>query len=192
MRPGSENHCGWKMVDQKGMGLDWNLEEWLKKIEEKVKCNGITKWRRGLELKSSLDHYALKTAPGYEEFYDGSFGACLLFKARSGSLELAIRTHRWDTLGSKLCQVCDEDLEENIQHFLWKCRGYEELRGRLQQMTENALGEEIEYDQNEIEFMLVALGLHIRSDLTIIGETKKYLEEAWVKRKRILNLLPSV
>ena len=189
MCAGFENHCGGKLVDQKGNGLEWSLEKWQKQIEERVKCNGINKWRKGLDLKQSLGHYAEKTAPRYEEFYDGSFGSSLLFKARSGSLELASRTHRWDTVGSKYCRVCDEDVDENILHFLWKCRGYGELRGGLQQKTEKVLGEKSGNDQKDEECMLIALGLHPCSNLTILGETKNFLEKAWVKRKQILNLL---
>ena len=47
-----------------------------------------------------------KKMPKHEYFYDGSKGAELVFKARSGSLELLTRTYRWSDSKSKVCPKC--------------------------------------------------------------------------------------
>ena len=57
---------------------------------------GLEKWKRNIENKSTLGWYKGKEKPRMELAYDGSKREELFFKARTGSLELNVRTHSWN------------------------------------------------------------------------------------------------
>ena len=69
---------GWRMVwvDNRGSewGWEWDEKKWKKVINEKVQELGLQKWRVGMEGKSTLEWYACKETPRYENWYDGGWG----------------------------------------------------------------------------------------------------------------------
>ena len=65
-----------------------------------------------------------------EEFYDGSIGSQLLFRARMGSLEVTGCTYRWSGRGEE-CEWCDA--RETVEHLVVECEGLREERGKLKE-----------------------------------------------------------
>ena len=63
-----------------------------------------------------------------ETFYEGSWGSELLFKARSQSVEVNGRTHRWSADRCRLCKVCGSRGVESVFHIIAECEKYEQER----------------------------------------------------------------
>ena len=69
-----------------------------------------------MERKGTLEWYKEKEAPKYEEWYEGSLGGDLLFRARSQCMDVNARNYRWSESHSKLCQMCDIGVDETVEH----------------------------------------------------------------------------
>ena len=102
--PNGEGINEWCLAYSSGDEGTYDEKEWRTLISAKVKEFGLVKWRRGIEGKQTLARYSLKVAPRRENFYDGSWGSSLLFKARSGALELNDRTYRFNPRNTKECE----------------------------------------------------------------------------------------
>ena len=156
-------------------------------ITQRIKDEGLRKWREGVEGKSTLKYYKEKKKPQKEVCYDGGWGSSLLFKARSGSLETNERTRRWNGVGP-YCTLCNagggDPVEENIEHILTECTLYNIERNRLENYMENKFGME-EWDEikgREDRGIGVVLGLTGELNGEGIQYTKKILENIWKKR----------
>jgi hypothetical protein len=132
----------WRLVNKRGFGYDWDEKRWKNAIDKKVKEIGLNKWKQGVRDKPTLLWYEQKDSPRHERWYDGSWGSQLLFKARSQSLELNARTHRWNDRLSKLCEVCELNVDETVVHALVECSGYERERARFIELLEREVGRE--------------------------------------------------
>ena len=69
----------------------------------------------------------------YENFYEGTWGCSLLFKARSKSLETKDRTRRWNE-NEWCCNSCmrmGDQIRENLEHIKIECKAYENERQDL-------------------------------------------------------------
>ena len=141
--------------------------------------------------KSTLNMYRSKEKPRYEGCYDGSWGSSLLFKARTGSLEVNARTYRFNGRGN-MCEWCEGRENETVAHLVIECEGHEYERGMLIGNLKEVLGEEKweVVKTGEDRGMAVLLGLEdkIRRICTeeerqdVLRCMKRFLEGVWVKR----------
>ncbi len=69
------------------MREEWNEME-IRDVKKKVERNGVDRWQEGMSGKSSLKWYARKQKPEGVAWHVGDWGSKLLFKARSGTLEV--------------------------------------------------------------------------------------------------------
>ena len=60
----------------------------VKEIKRKIEENVLKEWKKGMETKITLRWYKNMESIGREEWYMGDWGGKLLFKVRSGTLEL--------------------------------------------------------------------------------------------------------
>ena len=84
----------------------------------------MAKWRIGLERKATLKLYRTKKTPKSELFYNGSWAGQLLFKVRTNSLEVNVRTYRWNDNGQRMCMQCGMGVDETVEHMLLECEEY--------------------------------------------------------------------
>ena len=161
-----------------------------------MKEYGLAKWRTGIENKQTLVRYGLKKAPHWESFYDGSWGSSLLFKARSGSLEVNERTYRFNPRNSKECEhgciVNGRVAEETIQHIMTECSGYSEAMAWAIDEYKRVMGEdgfrEIILRGDEDQGTNFFLGLVEEVPREVVEVTKKYLVWIWAVRQARVNL----
>jgi hypothetical protein len=114
----------------RGYQIEENMlqqEDGKKVIRTKILQKSQTEWERVVGERSTLRIYKNKPAPGEEKFYDGSLSAALLFKARTGSLEVKARTYRWSGSG-EICEWCTDGERETIEHLMIECRGHTQER----------------------------------------------------------------
>ena len=105
-----------------------------KKVEEKVKNKGCIKWKEAMEDKETLHWYKSKEKPRWENYYDGSWEAKLLFKAKSESLEVNCRTYRWNNGGVWWCEKCSREeipIREDVKNIILECMAYNNEREEL-------------------------------------------------------------
>ena len=114
----------WKTITDDRTSSNWSKEKWKKEIDSRVTGMGLEKWKHNIENKSTLALYHGKEKPRKELFYDGSKRGELLFKARTGSMELNARTYRWNPEGTKNCLMCRCGDEETIEHCMVECKAF--------------------------------------------------------------------
>jgi len=167
----------------------YNQEGSKKLVERAIYKYGQDVWRKGINEKSTLRFYKEKKEPMKEVFYDGSFEGKLLFRARSGSLEVNGRTYRWNG-GREDCQNCCYGGKETIEHFMIECNRYEEERAGLIQVIQGLVGQELwhEIQDREDRGMGIVLGFKAGKEAIdsnmgrIVEATKAFLKAAWKKR----------
>ena len=103
-RRNDQGNTEWNLAYTQGDESVYTEKEWKLYINTRVEEFGLEKWRKDMERKQTLSMYCKKKCPKKEAFYDGSWMSSLLFKARSGSLELNERTHRFNDRRSKECE----------------------------------------------------------------------------------------
>ena len=176
---------------------DYNLEEAYgernvkKAIQRKIIERSQREWEAGIERKSTLAIYRNKKQPKTESFYDGSWSSMLLFKARTGSLEVNARTHWWNGIGAE-CEWCNMGERETIVHMIVECEGHNQERehyiGMLRQlMGDELLMEVLERENHGLEILLGFESDHIdlgRMRGEIVSRMKLYLMALWNKRAR--------
>ena len=121
-------------------GSEWDRQKWKKVVNDRVKQIGVRTWKNGMNGKSSLAWYREKEKPKREWMYDGSYGSELLFKARTGSLEVNARTYRFSESSVKVCEKCRSGEDETVKHTIVKCAKYERERGALIDGIVNEIG----------------------------------------------------
>ena len=156
-----------------------------KKINTLVQKKGIQVWKQGIDKKKSLRWYKEKEKPRKENFYNGDWEAKLLFKARSNTLEVNSRIHKWKDI-DKHCEKCSKkgiEIEETLEHVLVECDQYKNERENFEEKIVGKIGEEkwsnIKEKEEEIT---VILGFDSENILGV-EDTKKFLGEIWNKRK---------
>jgi hypothetical protein len=179
---------GWMIVNERGSGYEWDEIRWKAVIDSKVKEVGKEKWKNGIRSKETLEWYVGKERPKCEKWYDGSWGSQLLFKARSQSLEVNARTHRWNVSRSKICEVCDLNEEETVVHVLVECSRYESERARLLRILEIEVGrmEMNQWFARDDRGVKVVLGFEKGMNKKAMDGMKIFLSEVWAKRGKSL------
>ena len=93
-------------------------------IDRRVIVIGVAKWRKGMERKATLNWCKTKRISKSELFYDGNWAGKLLFKARTKSLELNVRTYRWNENRQRMCMQCGLGVDETVEHMFLEYEGY--------------------------------------------------------------------
>ena len=77
-----------------------------------------------------------------EKFYDGSQGSKLLFKARTGRLEMNGGTYRWSGREEN-CEWCELGESETVEHLVVECSGHVRERAMMLYCLIELLGENV-------------------------------------------------
>jgi hypothetical protein len=158
-------------------------------IRNKIRERAQLEWEAGVGRKVTLGLYRNKERPKMEEFYDGRWSSMLLFKARTGSLEVNARTYRWNGIGDE-CGWCNRGEKETVCHMMVECMGHEMERRLYLDTLKHVMGEILLQSVLERDdFGLgVLLGFEsecvnlkcMRNDIVI--RTKVFLMALWRKR----------
>ena len=156
------------------------------RVNKEVKNRGLKKWVANMEKKPSLNLYKAKEKPRWDNAYNGTWEASLLFKARTNTLEVNERKKRWGGENEE-CRKCEkrgERITETLEHVITECGEYTEERRRLDINITNKLGQKWDRRKREEDRGLkTILGMQDR-DEEVIKYTKKYLKEMWAKRNK--------
>ena len=151
---------------------------------------GLKEWKQGMENMPTLSIYREKEKPQWEEFYDGTLGSEILFKARTSSLEVNDRTYRYNELGSKTCQACSTAADETITHMMNVCEAYDEMRGAATDHYKSIIGNVKFREVIESENFGASYFLGFKdAPRAVIEVTKALLCDIWKMRDRILKEL---
>ena len=157
----------------------------VKDIKKKVKENGYEEWKNGMEGKSTLRWYKSKTNIKKEDWYKGNWGGKLLFKARSGTLEVNGRKREMNEQG---CKFCEEE-KETLEHFIIECDKFRTQRQELEEKISDILGREMweTRKQGDDRGLKTVLGLtgDKDTDKTVVRHTMKFLVESWRRREEV-------
>jgi len=133
----------WKVKE----GVDGRWQEFgEKEIKKKIEENGHQEWRNGMETKSTLRWYKGKEKLRREEWYAGDWGGKLLFKARSGTLEVNGRKRE---IQDQRCSSCGEE-KETVEHFIIECDSYRTQRQELDRQVAKIIGRAKWEDRREL------------------------------------------
>ena len=94
------------------------------KLEEITKKWDTEKWKSEIESKSSLNIYK-QWKKVIKVVYDNTFASVVLFKARTGMLN--VNKQKRDMGVCSSCHFC-ADVEEDLINFILMCPGYKEER----------------------------------------------------------------
>ena len=183
-RPGStwrREMSRWKK--RENLEDDWNRLT-VKDINRKIEANGLRRWRTGMERKPTLKWYTRKQKPEKIGWHTGDWGSRLLFKARSGTLEVNGRKREEQ---EQSCSFC-VGVKETIEHLIVECDGYEGERKQLKEKVIAIIGEEEWYRRLEEGDggITTVLGLYgdIKESDKIVKCTKKFLVQLEKERNR--------
>ena len=170
--------------DKKNM---WNkkLEEYLRitdlryedlirmsyeEIKRKVKEKDTEIWKKDLIEKSSLNRYRkYKTKIKQEDIYDNRYESVLLFKLRTGTLELnSEKRHKGE---DTTCDLCKAGEETDI-HFMLECNRLNDKRDK--KLIEKCKGKNKEETLSNMLFKK-----------NVIEEVKKMIKVMWRKRESV-------
>ena len=100
-------------------------------------------------------------------------------EARTGSLELNVRSYRWNQEGTKNCLMCRCGDEETIEHCMVECKAYDDERDDYMQKLILLIGwgKWREITGKKDQGMGYILGFGNDVPLNIVEETKIYLEK---------------
>ena len=167
----------WSMRENIGDG--WNNMS-LKDIKKKIEGNGLERWTAGMREKSSMKWYRRKQKPEEIRWHVGDWGSKLLFKARTGTLEVKGRNR--DDQQDKNCSFCVGE-KETIEHLIVECDKYNEQRRRLIDAVITVIGkEEWERRQGEEDGgICTVLGLYGGKEETekLAEPAKTFLVQCW-------------
>ena len=121
-------------------GREWTVKEWKILIDRRVKVLGAAKWRMGIERKATLNWYKTKKMAKSELFYEGSWAGQLLLNARTKSLEVNLRTNRWNKNMQRMCMQCGMCVDETVVHMFLECEEYANEREVLFEVVSEAVG----------------------------------------------------
>ena len=149
-----------------------NLNE-LKNLSEYELCKKIREfdenvWKNEMMQQSTMELYRqYKNNIRQEIFYDNTWDSVLLFRARSDSLNLGWRERFRGE--SCVCEMCDDQQNETLVHFIIYCAAYDGIRD-LYEVQGKSLA----------EILLFVEGCNEQV-------SKKYLSAIWKKRNARLR-----
>ena len=178
-------------------------------INEFVKIsidNANKRWLDSAKCKSSLrDYILIKRKPSLENYLlckQDFYGAAMKFKARSNTLPLNSRVHKWKPNVNINCPLCNNGIDD-LRHFLFLCSSLNHIR------TEEFLKLEDRLLRLNLEpfwslfisgnlTVKVCLMLGLSDDILSVNDNypllstfdvfcKSYLKRAWTARTSCIN-----
>ena len=139
-------------------------------IKRKVKEKDTEIWKKDIIEKSSLNRYRkYKTKIKQEDIYDNRYESVLLFKLRTGMLELnSEKRHKGE---DTTCDLCKAGEETDI-HFMLECNRLNDKRDK--RVIEKCNGKNKEETLSNMLFKK-----------NFIEEVKKMINGMWRKRESI-------
>ena len=127
-------------------------------------------------------------------------GINLKFKARTNTLQLDYNTRAWAETNNGICRLCNDGYKEDIFHFLFTCKIYNDIRSEEFYELENNLINanqqstwECFISNNNLVKLCFALGdiyQHNNTAGFIFDKySKSYLKKAWIRRNSIMKLI---
>ena len=174
----------WRMEYDNDEVNELDVRMWKNVIDKEVKGVGLRKWRNEVERKSTLVWYKDKEAPAYERWYDGSLGSDLLFRARAQCMDVNARNYRWSESHSKVCQMCDMEEDETVEHVVLECVKYDRERMEMMRVVLSEMGCRVNelVERTGREWMVLLLGLCGDTTARIMDAVKVFLEKMWTVR----------
>ena len=115
------------------------LGEWMSAVEVAVKAGSEEEWWDGVNRHSKLRRYASVKGGrwGMEKWMYGKWTLekKVKFRWRTGSSGLMEDMGRREG-SSKECRVCEKGVDETVEHVLWECDGYGEVREEFMRVLE--------------------------------------------------------
>ena len=157
-----ERNCG------RGMEQDMEIID----IKKKIENNGLVKWQEGMARKSTLQWYRWKQKPEGVTWHVGDWGSKLLYKARTGTLEVNGRNRELENQNCS-CRVGEK---ETVKHVIVECNKYRSQRERPIASIVIVLGRE-EWDrrleQKDGALCTVLRGYHTVRFVELFRRTKQ-------------------
>ena len=152
-----------------GMGVREYQRIGKEEIKKKARTMDTNRWEEDMRRKSSLEVYRhWKKEIKEEKQYDNRPASITLFKARANCLPLKDRKRHQNE--NTTCEACGEE-EENLGHFILRCKEYEEER-----KTMIELQRPYEEDENQV------IGKFLFKEERI-EDKKELLQKMWKKRE---------
>ena len=152
-----------------GMGVREYQRIGKEDIKKKARTMDTNRWEEDMRRKSSIEIYRRwKKEIKEEKQYDNRPGSITLYKARTNCLPLNDRKRHQNE--NTTCEVCGEE-EENLRHFILRCKEYEEERKTIIELQRP-----YEEDENEV------IGKFLFKEERI-EEKKELLQKMWKKRE---------
>ena len=118
-----------------------------------------------------------------EDWYHGEWASKLLFRARSGTLEVDGRNRNGQEQG---CKLCGEE-KETLEHLVIECEGYKEERRLLDREIEMVVGEREWSRRKESEDRGIRTVMGLTDDnhnnKEAVKYFKKFLTRVWKRRE---------
>ena len=135
-----------------------------------------------METKSTLKWYSRKLQPERINWHVGDWGSKLLFKARTGTLEVNGRNKEEQ---QQECSAC-VGVKETVEHLIVECNLYEEERTQLIQKVIGVIGEDEWHRRIDEEDggITTVLGLYGDKEEAkkLIEIMKVFLVQSWKRR----------
>ena len=152
------------------------VDEWKGRVKGSVRERSEREWKMRLCTKVKAAVYLdLKQKPGWEEYLgreEFERGGRLRFKFRSGSLLLNVeRGRRSGVSADRRCEACDSMREETVEHFLFDCAAYVDIRQKFSDVLKAFCDE---YDVQSIWEMWN--GRESDRAIVVLGDCGKYMK----------------
>ena len=172
-----------------------------KTINKSIESND---WIKCITDKTSLNNYTLFKHDKYLEPYlldkTDFKGANLKFRARTNTIQIDYNIRSWAKTNDGICRLCNDGYKEDITHFLFTCKIYNDIRTEEFHKLERELSHvnqqsawECFISNNHIIKLYFALGDIYQFNSTVgyifDAYSKHYLKKAWVRRNSILKLI---
>ena len=91
----------------------------------------FTRWNNSVRDKSSIKDYVLFKENVHLKRYlldkTGCYGSSMKFRARSNTLSLNYRIHKWSDNKEGECKLCNDGSVEDLRHFFFTCNSLNEI-----------------------------------------------------------------
>ena len=99
-------------------------------------------------------------------------------------MDVNARNYRWCESRSKVCQMCDMDEDETVEHVVLECEKYNRERIVMMRVVLTEMGCEMNevMEKTGKEWMVLLLGLCDETNERMIEAVKEFLERMWHAR----------
>lgn len=199
--------CGLDHSFNNFMPENINNRNWLNTYKSINHDIEIKDWINCIVSKSSLFNYTLFKQDKYLEPYlldkTDFQGVNLKFRARTNTLQIDNNIRSWAETNDGVCRLCNSGLKEDINHFLFTCKLYNDIRieefCKLERELINAncnhAWECFISNSNPVKLYFTLGDIYQYDD--VIGRSfdmfsKSYLKKAWTRRNSIIKFIHQV